>query len=56
MEAAMHVSPGTSLEAAHEIAHAVEAAIKERFPGIAEVVVHAEPVHHGRRLDETHPA
>jgi len=55
LDLAVHVSSGTSLEAAHEIAHAVEAAIKERFPGIAEVVVHAEPMHHERRLDETHP-
>jgi len=55
LDLAVHVSRGTSLEAAHEIAHAVEVSIKERVPGVAEVVVHAEPTHHDRRLDALHP-
>lgn len=51
----VHVPPGTSLEAAHEIAHAVERAMQEKLPNVAEVVVHAEPTLHEPHMDETHP-
>jgi cation diffusion facilitator family transporter len=50
----VHVSSGTSLEVAHEIAHQVEEAIQDQIPSVAEVVVHAEPIHHERRMDDAH--
>ena len=50
----VHVPSGMSLEEAHATAHAVERAIRDRLPAVAEVIVHAEPDHHGRRLDEAH--
>lgn len=56
LDLAVHVSPDLSLERAHEIAHSVELAIKDRIPSVAEVVVHAEPAHHERTLDRNHPA
>jgi cation diffusion facilitator family transporter len=51
----VHVTPDISLEAAHAIAHAVERAMQEKLPNVAEVVVHTEPVHHEPQLDESHP-
>ncbi|BDG08831.1 cation diffusion facilitator family transporter [Anaeromyxobacter paludicola] len=38
----VQVSPGLSLAEAHALAHAVEAAVRARVPGV-DVVVHAEP-------------
>ncbi len=35
---------GTSLPAAHEAAERLEAALRERYPGLARVLVHMEPV------------
>jgi cation diffusion facilitator family transporter len=37
------VTPGTTLDAGHEIAHNVEEALRSRYPGIVDVVVHVEP-------------
>lgn len=51
----VHVPPGTSLETAHEIAHAVERAMQEKLPNVTEVVVHAEPTHHEPQMDDAHP-
>ncbi|MCJ2531200.1 MAG: cation diffusion facilitator family transporter [Candidatus Thermoplasmatota archaeon] len=51
----VHVAPDISLEAAHAIAHAVERAMQEKLPNVAEVIVHTEPVHHEPQLDESHP-
>jgi divalent metal cation (Fe/Co/Zn/Cd) transporter len=42
------------LEAAHRIAHRVEEAMQQEVPSVTDVVVHAEPIHHEPRLDETH--
>jgi cation diffusion facilitator family transporter len=50
----VHVPAEMSLMGAHETAHAVEEAIRNRVPNVAEVIVHAEPDRHERRLDETH--
>jgi cation diffusion facilitator family transporter len=50
----VHVAHGTSLEAAHRIAHRVEEAMQQEVPSVTDVVVHAEPIHHEPRLDETH--
>jgi divalent metal cation (Fe/Co/Zn/Cd) transporter len=37
---------------AHEIAHQVEASLKERFPELADMVVHVEPdIDEERRKD-----
>jgi len=55
LDLAVHVAPGTSLAAAHEIAHAVETRITERFPAVTEVIVHAEPTDHEVQLDDVHP-
>ncbi len=37
------VDPETTTKASHDIAHAVEEAIKKRFPVVVDVVVHIEP-------------
>jgi cation diffusion facilitator family transporter len=37
------VPPGTTLERGHEIAHRVEEALRSRFSGIVDVVIHVEP-------------
>jgi cation diffusion facilitator family transporter len=37
------VAPATPIERAHEIAHAVEMALRARYPQITDVVVHVEP-------------
>jgi cation diffusion facilitator family transporter len=50
----VHVSPESSLEAAHKVAHEVEEAIRRELPSVADIVVHAEPIHHDRRLDKAH--
>jgi len=54
IDLAVHVSPDVSLERAHGIAHAVEGAVREKIPGVTEVVVHVEPSGHDPRLDEAH--
>jgi cation diffusion facilitator family transporter len=37
------VDPALTVAKAHEIAHKVEAYLKEQFPGVADTVVHVEP-------------
>ncbi|MFQ5989604.1 MAG: cation diffusion facilitator family transporter, partial [Candidatus Methylomirabilales bacterium] len=37
------VDPTLTVAKAHEIAHHVEATLKEQFPGVADMVVHVEP-------------
>ncbi len=37
------VDPTLTVAKAHEIAHHVEASLKEQFPGVADMVVHVEP-------------
>ncbi|MGH7410129.1 MAG: cation transporter dimerization domain-containing protein [Candidatus Methylomirabilis sp.] len=37
------VDPQLTVAKAHEIAHRVEASLKERFPELADMVVHVEP-------------
>lgn len=37
------VDPGATTEQGHTIAHAVEEAVKGRFPGVKDVVIHIEP-------------
>lgn len=39
----VHVDPKLSVEAAHEISHAVERALREAFPDLVDIVVHVEP-------------
>ena len=43
MDLHLHASPEMKLTEAHELAHRVEAVIRERFTEVAEVVVHVEP-------------
>lgn len=47
----IHLPGALPLERAHEIAHAVEAKLKEAYPGVVDVVVHTEP--HGHPPCET---
>ena len=44
----IHVDANLPLQKAHDISHAVEDALKEKYPGITDVVIHIEPegVHH----------
>jgi divalent metal cation (Fe/Co/Zn/Cd) transporter len=37
------VDPTQTVAKAHEIAHRVEACLKEQFPGVTDMVVHVEP-------------
>lgn len=43
------VDPALTVAKAHEIAHQVEAYLKEQFPGVADMVVHVEPDIAGER-------
>ena len=56
VDLAVHVTPGTTLESAHGIAHTIERAVRHEVPNVAEVVVHVEPARHEPALDETHSA
>jgi len=37
------VAPDTTVEQGHEIAHAVENALRAEYPQLTDVVVHVEP-------------
>ncbi len=39
----VHVDPGMSVRAAHDVATAVEVALRAAFPGVVDIVVHVEP-------------
>lgn len=39
----VHVDPAMTVKAAHDVAHAVEAALRREFPSIVDIVVHIEP-------------
>lgn len=39
----VHVDPGMSVRAAHDVATAVEVALRSTFPGVVDIVVHVEP-------------
>ncbi|MEW6542939.1 MAG: cation diffusion facilitator family transporter [Nitrospirota bacterium] len=43
MDLSVHVRADMSVAESHELAHQVEQAIKDRFEGVAEVIVHVEP-------------
>ncbi len=43
VDVSIHVNPDLSLEAAHELAHELETAIKSRVPNVKESVIHIEP-------------
>jgi cation diffusion facilitator family transporter len=50
----VHLPGALPLVRAHEIAHAVEARLKEEYPGLVDVVVHTEP--HGHPPCDTPPS
>ncbi len=39
----IHVDPGLTVAAAHDLAHEVEDALRAAFPGLTDIVVHVEP-------------
>jgi cation diffusion facilitator family transporter len=39
----VHVDPAMSVRDAHDVAHAVEAALRREFPAVVDIVVHVEP-------------
>jgi cation diffusion facilitator family transporter len=39
----VHVDPGLTIAAAHDISHAVEDALRAAFPDLVDIVVHVEP-------------
>jgi cation diffusion facilitator family transporter len=39
----IHVAPEMTVQAAHDLTHEVEMAIRTRFPGVADVIIHTEP-------------
>ena len=43
IDLSLHVRPDLSVKEAHDLSHEVEDAIRERFPGVRDVVIHAEP-------------
>lgn len=45
----IQVTPGMSIENAHEIGHRVEQTLKEQMPDVVDVVVHIEPFDDGTR-------
>ena len=47
MDLCIHVDPAMTIARAHTLAHDVEEKLKQRFPDVAEVVVHVEPEDHG---------
>ncbi|HKQ67787.1 MAG TPA: cation diffusion facilitator family transporter [Polyangiaceae bacterium] len=48
----VHVDPTMSVARAHEVTHAVIAAVRARFPEVADVIIHTEPAD-GRERDAT---
>ena len=47
VDLSVHVSAVMTVGDSHDLAHRVEESIKERFDGVAEVIVHVEPEHCG---------
>lgn len=47
VDLSVHVSADMTVGESHRLAHEVERAIKQRFEGVAEVIVHVEPEHCG---------
>lgn len=47
VDLSVHVSADMTVGESHHLAHEVERAIKQRFEGVAEVIVHVEPEHCG---------
>jgi cation diffusion facilitator family transporter len=47
VDLSVHVSADMTVGESHHLAHAVERSIKQRFEGVAEVIVHVEPEHCG---------
>ena len=43
IDLSLHVDPGLSVREAHDLAHEVEDAIRERFRGVRDVLIHVEP-------------
>lgn len=43
VDLSVHVRPAMTVVEAHDVAHQVEDAVKRRFEGVAEVIVHIEP-------------
>jgi divalent metal cation (Fe/Co/Zn/Cd) transporter len=43
VDLSVHVRATMSLTEAHDVAHQVEDSLKQRFQGVAEVIVHIEP-------------
>ncbi|MDI3317162.1 MAG: cation diffusion facilitator family transporter [Bacillota bacterium] len=43
VDAVIYLEPALPLEAAHELADRVERAVRDRFPGVTEVLLHVEP-------------
>lgn len=56
VDLAVHVDGGMTLDAAHAVAEAIEAALKRAHPDIVDVVVHLEPTsRHDSEPGERHP-
>lgn len=47
VDLSVHVSADMTVGESHHLAHEVERSIKQRFEGVAEVIVHVEPEHCG---------
>ena len=45
------VSAEVTVERGHEVAHAVEAELRVRFPQVSDVVIHVEPLEAGAPAD-----
>ncbi len=43
IDLSLHVEPDLSVKAAHDLSHQIEDAIRDRFPGVRDVVIHIEP-------------
>ena len=48
------VDPEAKIGEAHEVAHAVEEALKKKFAALQDVVIHIEPSHHERAPKKDH--
>ena len=46
VDLSIHVQPHVSIEAAHQLAHQVEDALRAQFSGVEDVIVHLEPEGH----------
>ncbi len=43
IDLSLHVQPDLSVKSAHDLSHEIEDAIRDRFPGVRDVVIHIEP-------------